>query len=146
MVLLEKNSKSVTILAKEILEQNEGYTISRANILNYIYAKVGNDFFTQGMIARGIANIEKDKDFQHVGHGNYKKLSKDEKEKSFRIEANNILNDTCDKLRKVISKSDDYIKENIDKPSNSLSELREILKTTEYINEIIDTIEKNIKK
>ena len=142
---LEKNSKSVTILAKQRLDLDEGNAVSRANILEYIYNAVGRYYFTDGMIARGIANIEKDKDYQKTGYGNYKKLSKDEKEGAFRLEANRILKDTCDKLKNVISKSDDYIKENIDKASSSLNELKEILETTEYINQIIDLIEKNIK-
>lgn len=142
----DKNSKTVTLLAKQKLDQHEGYDISRKKILAYIDSIVGENYFTDGMIARGIANITNDKNYIKTGHGCYRKLNKIEKEHSFRLEANIILKDTCIKLRNVISKSDDYIKENIDKASSSLNELEELVKTTKYINNIINLIENNINE
>lgn len=144
------NSRTVTDIGKEILDNGHGNEITRKQILEGIDEQIGLNRVTPGMIARGISDIFKDENYMKVGYGIYKKVT-DEKEKQEQpytnliVNTNKIITETLVKLEKEINNYENNTKANLNYSSaNIIEEIKTITDNLKYTKKFSDFIKDNI--
>ena len=144
------NSRTVTDIAKQVLDDGEGSEITRQEILAAIDSQIGLHHVTDGMVARGISDVLKDEEYMKVGYGIYKKVTdKKEKEKqpytNLIVNTNKIITETLVKLEKEINNYENNTKSNLNYSSeNIIEEIKTITDNLKYTKKFSDFIKDNI--
>jgi len=144
------NSRTVTDIAKQALDEGDGNEVTRQQILAEIDRQIGLHRVTDGMVARGISDVLKDAEYMKVGYGIYKKVTdKKEKEKqpytNLISNTNKIVKETLVKLEKEINNYENNTKSNLNYSSaNIIEEIKTITDNLKYTKKFSDFIKENI--